>query len=207
MKSVGTHRAWRSVAAVLCGIALTGSPLIAWADDAPASATTLWYVQGNIGTGRQHMPADTGITSGLGGIGSATAGKVALGYMLGAHHGVEVSYTRYGGTVDTPLGSSLHVGTQVVALQAVFDCSLTSAWTLNGRLGVAASRSRLDIPSLGYGASSNRYPVVAGVGVRYALSPHAEAVLDYDFHGATGKFASGGRQLNQLLSVGLRYRF
>lgn len=121
--------------------------------------------------------------------------------------GAELSYFDLGKVgISTP-GGVANYDTNVTTATATVSYPLTKALTLVGRAGVGYSHVQLNVPGQNYASSSDKYPLVGGLGLRYNFTPRLALTLDYDYLGKTGRFSGGDSTTGQVLSAGLMLRY
>ena len=166
------------------------------------------YLQLGAGQSWQNSPANTGNPGiNLNGRGTATAEKVTAGFQITPMWGAELSYFNLGKVgISTP-GGVANYDTNVTTAAATLSYPLTQSLTLVGRAGVGYSHVDLNVPSQNYASSSDKYPLVGGLGLRYSLTPRLALTVDYDYLGRTGRFSGGDSSTGQVLSAGLMLRY
>lgn len=90
---------------------------------------------------------------------------------------------RFKGGDTTPLGSEFGGRFEVsgAGLTGGYRWAIAPSWSLVGRLGVAAVRTRFDYADATVGsASETTAQPLTGLGVAYALTPSVRLSLDYD---------------------------
>ncbi|MEO9230738.1 MAG: outer membrane beta-barrel protein [Devosia sp.] len=143
----------------------------------------------------------------LNGSGTATAVKATAGWQITPMWGAELSYFDLGKVgISTP-GGVANYDTNVTTATATVSYPLTKALTLVGRAGVGYSHVQLNVPGQNYASSSDKYPLVGGLGLRYNFTPRLALTLDYDYLGKTGRFSGGDSTTGQVLSAGLMLRY
>ncbi len=169
-----------------------------------------YYLQGNIGESYRDSPSNSGV-SGLDASGNARGtglkvlGGVAITPMFGAELGVIGLRDT---TVYSPSGPVNYKSTLETLEGTVnYPVNADHRWWIVARAGVAATQSKVTISAVNYSGTSDQYPFVAGLGMHFAVTPHSDVVIDYDYLGRTGAFQNGGKQSDALLSVGLRFNF
>lgn len=203
-----TNSRWqRSLTACKLGLAalLAGTACMAQAAP-PQAAATGPYLQLGVGPSWQRSPTNTGSNGfDLHGSDTTFGEKATAGWQFTPMWGAELSYFHLGSAhINAPSGE-VHYNTQVFTATGTLSYPLTTALTLSGRLGVGYSHSSVHIAD--YASSGHKYPLVAGIGARYALTPQLSLVVDYDYLGRTGRFQDGGHTSAQMLTFGVRYSF
>ena len=136
--------------------------------------------------------------------------KLFAGWQLGDAFDVQAAYFdagRFKGGDTTPLGTEFS-GTFKVngfGLTGGYRWTLAPSWSLAGRLGVAAVRTRFSYVDGSTGtASETTAQPLAGLGLAYALTPAVRLSLDYDLTRFKVHKSHGSLQM---LGVAAQYSF
>jgi len=122
----------------------------------------------------------------------------------------ETSYKLYGGYQFTPnwgaelayndLGRYRNANIESWTLAGTGTIPLGMQWSVFGKLGVAANRSR-------FAGTTNYRDVLVGVGVNYILSKNVGLRLEYEDFGKLSNQGAGGNSRGNNLGLSVNYRF
>lgn len=197
-------RAWLLPCLLFVASLAAGSPASAAAADAIEPSGFHYYLQGSLGASRQTSPGNGGQLD-LSGHGQALAYDLGAGVQFTPRWGAEIHYVGLGRvSIATPSGTDRY-DMQLISLVGTVSQPLTERWTMFGRLGLAWTHASSDIDAIGYHSTSRKTPLVAGLGMKYALSPSLALVGHYDYYGHTGRYAGGDPISASALGVGLQW--
>lgn len=189
---------------------LLATASIALAHAAPCSAQTAaagpspFYAQVSLGASFQSSPDNAG-SADLNGHGQAFAWRLGAGMHLAERWSAELNYVDQGRVgIDTPSGRADY-DTRLATLVAVYAQPLTSALSIVGRAGLGFTHSRVNVDARNYSSTSNKFPIVLGAGLRYALTPRWALTVDYDYFGKTGRYSGGDAITGAMLGAGLMF--
>ena len=141
---------------------------------------------------------------------SDTHGKLFVGSEVGAGFDVQAVYFDAGrlkGGDTTPLGTEFGGTFKVAGIGVTggYRWAFAPSWSLSGRLGVAAVRTRFDYADATTGsASETTAQPLAGLGIAYAVTPAVRLSLDYDVTRFKVHKTQGSLQM---LGVAVQYSF
>lgn len=162
------------------------------------------YIGGGLGL------ADSDVSCAGSGCDSSDTGfKLFGGYHFTPELALELSYIDF--------GSARRVGGYLVTVDqatsafgasAAYTYKLNTAWSLQGRLGLASvdSKATAAVPIIGASTSDSESntAVLFGLSLGYAIAPHLTVHAGWDF--TSGKLQGEDSNVN-LLSAGLSYSF
>jgi opacity protein-like surface antigen len=127
--------------------------------------------------------------------------KLDAGINLSGGYALEAGYGAFGTWKTADPGSTAQVRSSATLFYLAGKRSIAvgGAWSLFGKLGIAANRFKLDEQRQAVHTSFAR-PMI-GFGTAYAITDHIGANLEYDYYGADGRY----RQ--QKLGLGVTARF
>ena len=141
---------------------------------------------------------------------SSTHGKLFAGYRIGESVDVQAVFFdagRFKGGDTTPLGTEFGGTFKVsgVGVTGGYRWQLAPSWSLGGRAGLAAVRTRFDYanPAFGTASKTTLRPLV-GLSLAYAITPAVRLSLDYD---ATLFKVHTTRGSLQMLGLAAQYSF
>ena len=141
---------------------------------------------------------------------SSAGGKLSVGYRVGPEVDVQAVWFdagRFHGGDTTPLGTEFG-GTFKVSgfgLTAGYRWDLAPSWSLVGRAGLAAVRTRFDYANTAFGsASRTTAQPLLGVDLAYAIAPNVRVSVDCDL---TRFKVHTTRGPLQMLGVAVQYSF
>lgn len=136
--------------------------------------------------------------------------KLFAGRQLGDAFDVQVVYFdagRFKGGDTTPLGTEFGGSFKVsgVGLTGGYRWALAPSWSLAGRVGIAAVRTRFTYadPSIDSASDTTAQPL-AGLSVAYAITPVVRLSLDYDVTRFKVHKSNGSLQM---LGLAVQYSF
>lgn len=145
---------------------------------AAGSAHAQPYLTGSLGA--SHLNGDcTGASScNTGSTGFRLGGGVKLNEVVG----LEANYINFGKFSAASGNTSVTLKPQALTFGAAAAVPFTTNWGLTARLGVARSRTRLDAASGAVSGADRQSTTKAytGLGLYYALSPHARLEFSVD---------------------------
>jgi predicted porin len=112
--------------------------------------------------------------------------KLFAGYRIGGTVDVQAvifDAGRFKGGDTTPLGTEFGGSFEVggVGLTGGYRWELAPSWSLGGRAGLAAVRTRFDYADAAFGkAAKTTLQPLFGLGLAYAITPTVRLSLDYD---------------------------
>lgn len=152
------------------------------------------------GSAKQELSNDTGSISK-----SDTAFQISGAYRIAPNLDVEVGYTNFGKAEAPILGGGMASSKPQAAHVAISGAwRLTREFSVTGKLGVAHVSTKVDLG--GFSDTESKNTLLAGVGVRYAVSPTVALVADFQHFGKI--YSEGGTDLKaRVLSAGVRFSF
>ena len=185
---------------------LIASSLIAVATSFSAHAEGP-YIGANIGSAKQKININGQSSSD-----SRTGEKIYGGVELDKTFGVEAGYVNFGNTnksfSDGVNTSSYGVKSSAVYLAGTATAPINDRFSVFGKLGVTANRSKINSTFNGVSSNNTRTHTDAliGVGASYAITKELAAVVEYENFGKLAR-GNGTDIKGDLVSVGMRYHF
>lgn len=190
------------LAGALCA-SLAGSPA-ARADEPARGPGPRIQVQGALGLSRQTSPGNAADAD-LSGRSHAAAYDLSVGIAFTPRWGVEIHRVSLGRVSTATPSGDVRYNTRLFSAVASFEQALNQRWSVLARAGIARTRSDADLDATDYHSRSSKTPLVAGLGLRYAATPAASVLLNYDHFGKTGRYADGGAITASALSLAIRW--
>ena len=140
----------------------------------------------------------------------SAAWKLFAGYRVSQAVDVQTVWFdegRFKGGDTTPLGTEFGGSFKVsgFGLTGGYRWDFAPSWSLGGRAGIAAMRTRFDYANAAFGsASKTTVQPLLGLGLAYAVTPSVRLSLDYD---ATRFKVHTTRGPLQMLGVSAQYSF
>ncbi len=194
----------KSLLAALLGAALW-SPWAAHAEEMQAPQSYL-----KLGVGQSHLKVD-------GASADKTSAAIAFGQMMSPTWGYEVGYLHVGkwsgSETDGNVTDSVSLRTQALYAAVVGNLPLSDSFSLFGKLGVTANRSKVSARETDNGTTpptverfsdkTTKVQGTIGIGVAYNFTKDVAAIAEYQYF---GKADDGDLKL-QAWTVGVKYGF
>ncbi|EJN03746.1 outer membrane beta-barrel protein [Herbaspirillum sp. YR522] len=187
--------------------ALAASTAASTALAAPLEAG--WYLGAGIGRASHAVspgfPPDTRMDN------QGNAYRLYGGYQFNRYLMLETAYIDLGSVkVDSPTEYA-RIKARAMTFGVIGMLPVWSGFSLTGKLGLASLNADAEAGTKSGSSrsesSATRATMLAGVGLRYTITPNITVRADYDHMQKTGIFARGGKLGNHMMSLGVDYRF
>lgn len=195
----------------LMGICLLPSFALAQAPAEPyASSAPRVYVVGGVGVSVQEIDRDDDYYDyrySRRRRDDATAFDIGLGLQITPRWGVELRQVWLGKAHLRSWSGDQKIDTRLISLVGTFTQPIgATRWSVFGRAGLARTDVSAQVDG-GPGRSTNKTPLVLGVGVSYAFQRNLAVQVNYDYYGRVGRDAYDRPVLGGALGAGLRFYF
>lgn len=172
---------------------MLSTPLLAHSDD--------FYIKASIGRSHYINLGDHADNE------NPSGGSISLGYNANKNWDAEIGYTHFGEVKSIGISPQKSLKTQTIYATGIGKLSITEAFSLFGKAGLAFNYSTLSKEGSSIEFSKTITELLVGVGLSYQLTKELTAIIDYTYYG-NGKVADDlpNFTLDQV-SLGLKYNF
>jgi OmpA-OmpF porin, OOP family len=171
--------------------------------NAALAADTDTYVNASLGVAEQKVTAE-GMSLSDDGIGA----QIAAGYRFTPNVGIEWGFTTLGTASVSGNGGALSGKPRAFHVAATGSLNVSRAFAITGKLGVARTRTKVDV-SIGRYSESARVSetsLLVGVGASFAVTPNVALIAEYQNFGKIANEENVNLKAS-MISAGVRFNF